>query len=84
MKSKRRSELSQVTSTPYRCTQCGNIQLATYGRGLASGNCNRVFPGKANHCESDEVIQCGPEQKITFVLWSDVPGTPKPKVRRIK
>lgn len=58
------ARLIKITGTPYRCSQCKKIPIATYGRGIAPGNCNR------EECECDVVEQCGPRQKITIVLWS--------------
>jgi hypothetical protein len=55
-------DIHTVSVTPYRCVDCGHIQLQV-GNELEPTNCDRV------ECKGgDHVEKCGPKQRIVLKL----------------
>ena len=62
MKKGQRWAKRTISGTPYRCVDCGSIQILTDPHALAPGNCDRAA------CESDNVEKCGPYQRIVIAV----------------
>jgi hypothetical protein len=56
-----RFDVRTVSVTPYRCVDCGGIQLQV-GDVPQPGNCDR------QECEGNHVEKCGPKQRIVLKL----------------